>query len=339
MAKTAKKIPSPIRVSSDLMWGGWATYALAAAAELDVFSAIEAGNVTAAEIARAVAANEGMTRRLLDTLVALKYLTRKGEKYALTPESSTYLARGSDLYIPHASRLALGQMMGWAQLANVVRSGAPMPPPGGREAMGEFFAMLVKTIFPPNYVAARQVAASLPRNVRARIENVLDVAAGAAAWSIPFAKLNRKTRVTVVDTSQVTPVTREYAAKFGVAEQFEYLEGDLHEVDFGKGRYDLIILGHIIHGEGRENGQRLIGRSAEALRDKGMLLIAELIPNDDRSGPALPMLFGLNMMLFTPGGDVFTMKDYRGWLKDASFRTIKTLKSPSAPSPLILATK
>ncbi|HLX38254.1 MAG TPA: methyltransferase, partial [Candidatus Binataceae bacterium] len=167
----------------------------------------------------------------------------------------------------------------------------------------------------------------------------LDVAAGAAPWSIPFAQANRATRVTVVDMPEVTPVTREYAAKFGVAEQYDYLEGDLHEVDFGKDRYDLIILGHIIHGEGRENGQRLIERCAGALRERGMLLIAELIPNDDRSGPALPMLFGLNMMIHTPGGDVFTMKDYRGWLKDSGFKSVKPLRVPSAPSPLILATK
>ena len=120
-------------------------------------------------------------------------------------------------------------------------------------------------------------------------------------------------KVTVVDMPQVTQVTREYAARFGVAEQYDYVEGDLREIDFGKARYDLILLGHIIHGEGRELGRRLLNRCAEALRDRGILLIAEFIPNDDRSGPPLPMLFGLNMALHTPEGDVFTLKEYRAW--------------------------
>jgi hypothetical protein len=70
-----------------------------------------------------------------------------------------------------------------------------------------------------------------------------------------------------------------------------------------------------------------------------MLLIGEFVPNDDRSGPPIAMLFSLNMLLHTPAGDVFTMKDYREWLKGAGFRTIKTLRTPWAVSPLILAGK
>lgn len=46
---------------------------------------------------------------------------------------------------------------------------------------------------------------------------------------------------------------------------------------------------------------------------------------------------GLNMLVHTPRGDVFTMKDYRGWLKAAGFRTVKAIRTPSAVSPLILA--
>jgi hypothetical protein len=70
-----------------------------------------------------------------------------------------------------------------------------------------------------------------------------------------------------------------------------------------------------------------------------MLLIGEFVPSDDRTGPPIAMLFGLNMLLHTPVGDVFTMKDYREWLKGAGFRAVKTIPTPSAVSPLILAQK
>jgi hypothetical protein len=33
------------------------------------------------------------------------------------------------------------------------------------------------------------------------------------------------------------------------------------------------------------------------------------------------------------------MRQYREWLKEAGFAAVKTIKSDSAPSPLILATK
>jgi len=49
-----------------------------------------------------------------------------------------------------------------------------------------------------------------------------------------------------------------------------------------------VILEHIIHGEGREYGRQLIEKSFGALKAKGVLLIAEFIPNDNRTGPELP---------------------------------------------------
>lgn len=337
MAKPSKKLPSAIPVAMDLLWGGWSTCAVAAAVNLDVFTAIASGKATAPEVAHEASANEGMMRRLLDVLVALKYLTRKGDRYLLTPASAAFLVRGSDFYMEGIGQFATGQMMGWFQLADVVKSGEPLSRPEGSQ--GAFFAMLVKCIFSAGFVPAKAALAAVPRAALARIKNILDIGAGAGAWSIPFAQANRAAKVTVVDMPQVTPVTREYTARFGVAEQYDYVDGDLREVDFGEERYDLVLLGHIIHGEGRELGRRLLQRCAQALRDRGMLLIAEFIPNDDRTGPALPMLFGLNMALHTPEGDVFTLKEYRAWLKEAGFRTVKAIKTPVAPSPLILATK
>ena len=255
----------------------------------------------------------------------------------MTPEAATYLARGSDLYMEGVERFATMQMMGWPQLAQVVRSGQPAVPTD-QESRGTFFATLVRCIFPMSFGGAMSAVATLNAGARARIKRILDVAAGAAPWSIPFAHAIRGARVTVVDLPQVTPVTREYTERFGVGDRYDSLEGDLREIDFGGG-YDLVILGHIIHGEGRDAGRKLIERAAAALNDRGILLIAELIPNDDRTGPEHPMLFGINMLVHVQGGDVFTMKDYREWLKTAGFKQVKKIRTPMAPSPLILAQK
>jgi len=44
------------------------------------------------------------------------------------------------------------------------------------------------------------------------------------------------------------------------------------------------------------------------------------------------------MILHTEEGDVFTMAQYKQWLKQAGFTTIKTV-AVDAPSPLILAAR
>jgi hypothetical protein len=51
-----------------------------------------------------------------------------------------------------------------------------------------------------------------------------------------------------------------------------------------------------------------------------------------------PLLFGLNMVIHTNEGDVFTLAQYKDWLKRAGFSSVKTLEVGS-PSPLILATR
>jgi hypothetical protein len=63
-----------------------------------------------------------------------------------------------------------------------------------------------------------------------------------------------------------------------------------------------------------------------------------MVPNDARTGPAMPLLFGLNILLQTEEGNVFTLREYLTWLKAAGFRKVTTVSVPP-PTTLILATK
>jgi SAM-dependent methyltransferase len=319
-------------------WAAWRSFALIAAMQLDLFTHIANGSRTAADVARAAGASERGTRGLLDSLVGLGFLKKAATRYALTPVAATYLTRTSDLYMEGGDRIAQMLAEDWANLADAVRSGAPHL--GGRtpEQLAEFWPLLVKQIFPMNYPTALAAARALTKRERARIRRILDIGAGAGPWSIGFATVLKDARVTAVDLPVVTPITRAYAERFGVADRFEYRDGDFHSVDFGRDEYNLAILGHIIHGEGERASRVLLKRIADALVAGGMLLIAEFMPNDQRTGPPLALLFGLNMLLHAPDGDVFTLAEMRSWLKEAGFRKVKTMRAP-APSPLIFATK
>lgn len=336
MAPKTLALPSPIQISAD-QWGTWRTCTLAAAVELDVFTAIDEGKLTADAVAARAGANASAMRRLLDVMVAMKYLARRGEQYELTPIAQTYLSRKSGLFMEGIDQVSRMLSMSWQQLAQTVRSGNPVT--AGGPPRGEFFAVLVKSIFPQSYAGGKIAARGIPPQARKRIRNILDIGGGAASWSISIVEEIPGARVTLVDLPEVVPVARQYTERHGVADRFDCREGNFREVEFGAEQFDLVILGHIIHGEGAEWGKRLIARCAAALRSKGMLLIADLIQNDARSGPALPMLFDLNMLLHTPEGATFTMREYRDWLKAAGFGPVKMIKSAALPSPLILATK
>jgi ubiquinone/menaquinone biosynthesis C-methylase UbiE len=327
-----------LQTFEDLMSFAWGGLALGAAVELDLFSHLAAGKTRAQQVAAVAGTSEPGTQRLLDALCAMGYLKKNGQSYKLQRSSAEHLVRGKPLYMGDAAMIAKMLMGSWSMLAEVIKSGRPLETVETAELRQAFFAKLVPALFPAGFLAATAAVKRLPTAVRRRIGRILDIGAGAAAWSIPFAKALKRARVTVADYPAVTQVTRQYAEHWGVADRYDYLEGDFREVDFGVGRFDLAILGHIVHGEGPDWGKRLLKRACAALSDGGMLLIGEFVPNDQRTGPALPLLFGLNMLINTTAGDVFTMREYREWLKEAGFKKVATVPAPHV-SPLILATK
>jgi ubiquinone/menaquinone biosynthesis C-methylase UbiE len=332
--RTQPKV-TPQQIADDL-WGAWRTQTLIAGIELGLFSHIATGNRTVKEIARAAKASERGTSRLLNALVGLGYLKRKGERYGLEPVSQAFLVRGKQFYLGEMSQTTRFRWDSWAGLTDVVKRGRPIEMVDAEEQGRRYFPILVRGMFPRSFLAARTAVASLSGKLRKGITRILDVAAGSGAWSIAFAEAISNARVTVVDLPEVTPITRQFTESHGVADRFDYLEGNLREVEFDRAKYDLVILGHIIHSEGAKWGKRLIRKSYRALRENGLLLIADIIPNNRRTGPAFPLLFSLNMLLHTEQGDVFTMREYRGWLREIGFRRVTTIELP-AYSPLILA--
>jgi len=255
-AKSARTV-SPVPLMEDV-WGVWRTFTVVAAMDLDVFSHIAEGAGTAAEVASRASANDRYTGRLLDALVGLGYLGRKGDKYSLQPIAKTFLTRSSKLYMDRGAEFARMMVPMWFNLPQAVRTGRPVVPQGGAGEMKDIFPTLVKSIFPMNYNAAQFAADAIPAAAKKRIAKILDVAAGSGAWSLPFAEKLKNARITVVDFPGVTEITREYAEKHGVADHYDYIDGDIRQTDFGQGIYDLIILGHIIHSEGAEFGRKLI---------------------------------------------------------------------------------
>jgi predicted O-methyltransferase YrrM len=338
MARKTRTAPlSPAAIMEDLN-GVWRARALTAAVELGVFGHIAEGKRTVKEIAEAAGASPRGLARLLDALAAIGYLRKTGNRYGLQPVSAAFLVPGKKAYIGAMTESVSLTWDTWKNLTETVRSGRSAEAMNIMEEGKVFFPKLVTGLFPGNFATATGAVSRLPEMERRKIRKILDVAAGSGAWSLAFAQAIPQARVTSMDFPEMTPITRRFAEKLGVADRYEYLEGDLRQVDFGHDAYDLVILGHIVHSEGETHGKELLRKSYAALRLGGKLLIAEFVPNDARTGPAMPMLFGLNMLLQTEEGNVFTLREYRTWLKAAGFRKVTTIPV-SPPSTLILAAK
>src|SRR2546427_10558837 len=113
---------------------------------------------------------------------------------------------------------------------------------------------------------------------------VLDLAAGSGIWGMALAQKSPRVQVTAVDWVGMIPTTKRITQKFGVADRFQFIEGDLLEADFGSG-YDIATLGHILHSEGEERSRKLLKKTAGALNRGGTIAIGEWLVNDERTEP------------------------------------------------------
>lgn len=330
--------PTPQRIH-ELTWAFAAPLILETAIDLKLFDRLEARPQTAAELAKQTEASERGVRMLCNTLVAMGFLTRSSEdRLNLTPESAAFLITTKASFqggvLRHISRQLLP---GWCQLTQVVRTGRPAQAIN-QQPGAEFFATFVEDLFPFGFPAAQALAEALKVAEAKQPVHVLDIAAGSGVWSIALALKSPQVRITAVDWPQVAAVTRRVAQKHNVADRLRTIEGDMQQVPLEKNHYRIATLGQILHSEGVEGSQKLLRRVFEALAPGGTVAIVEFIADDNRSGPLIPLVFAVNMLVSTDHGDTFTFPEMSRWLTDIGFADPRLLQVPAA-SPIILATK
>ena len=316
-------------------WFGYApTLMMEAATNLKLFDALDSGPKTVAEVAAATAASPRGVRILMNALAGLQLLAKDGDHYTLTPESATFLVSTRPGYMGGMFRHTSKQILpNWMKLTEAVMTGKPAVAVNEEIAGSPFFQAFVEDLFAGSYAVAKVLADHLGPVAGP----ILDIAAGSGAWSIALAQKSPQARVAVVDWPGVIPVCQKVTARCGVGDRYSYVPGDLLTVDYGTG-FQVATLGHILHSEGEARSRQLLKKVFAALASGGTIAIAEMIPNDDRTGPPHALIFAVNMLVHTETGDTFTFAEMRTWLKDAGFVNPRLLDVPG-PSPLVLATK
>ena len=90
--------PTPERIF-DTLNAYQRTAALRGAIDLDLFTRIDEGASTAAEVAAKLNAPLRGARIICDYLVIVGFLTKQGDRYSLTPDSAMFLSRRSPAYL------------------------------------------------------------------------------------------------------------------------------------------------------------------------------------------------------------------------------------------------
>ncbi len=321
----AGMLPEPLE---QMIGAYWPSRCILTALELDVFTAVADG-ASAEQIAARLNVSVRGIAMLLNALVSLKLLTKRGDQYFNTPDSTRYFTQSSKDNHRNGLLHIANIWHTWSTLTEAVRRGTRVP--------------LDRTAFPdwtPNFIAAmnRNAKNRAPIVVSmlgtAGVRRVLDLGGGSGIYSIAFAKASTDIHCDILDLPEVVPLTTDYVRNAGVASQVTARPGDMLTSDLGSG-YDLIMLNAICHSFSAQQNRELFRRIRRALAPGGRFVVQEFILNAEKSGPQHAALFSLNMLVATESGASYSEPEYFAWMKEAGFTDVSRINLPG-PSDLIV---
>jgi hypothetical protein len=306
------------------------------AVELGIFDCLVAGPLGAAEIASELDLDERGTELLVNALVALRLLRKHGESYVLSAIAKTYLVNGSPTAVCGMIRFESARWGDWARLAEAVRLGKPSRESDMYQGKSEETEAFVTAM--DSLVKARGDAEILAQRLDFHnVTKLLDIGSGPATYPICFCRRWPMLRATVFDLPGTLALTHGYVRGAGLQERFTLIPGDYRRDEI-PGRYQIIFLSNIIHGEGVEENRKLIAKLAAALEPQGRIIIKDHILELNGSEPPVGAIFSLLMLLTTEAGRCYALDEVTDWLKSAGLQKITKLDlPPPLTSSLVIA--
>jgi predicted O-methyltransferase YrrM len=298
----------------------WHSCTLHAAVELELFTVIGDEQLGAEEVAGRLAADVRGVTVLLNAATAMGLLVRNEDRYANSPASRSLLVKDSPDYIGYIIHHHHHLVSAWSRLPEAVRTGRPVRSRSfhGNGKERESFLMGMYNLA---VAIAPKVATQIDLSGR---RHLLDLGGGPGTYAIHFCLAHPELRATIYDLPSSRPFALETLERFAVSERIAFVAGDyLH--DQVPGSYDVAWLSHILHGEGPEDCEGIIGKTVAALEAGGLILIHDFILDDTMDGPLFPALFALNMLVNTPRGRAYSEAQIREMLRTAGVREVTRL--------------
>lgn len=285
--------------------GLFASKTLAVAVQLDLFSMATGDGITVEEFA---AARELRTRpagMLLTGCASLGLLEKDGDRFLASPLAREYLVPGTRYYFgDFVTMLDERVYAGWMRLAEAVHTDAPTVwDSTQRDSLfDDADPVTVRTFWRGMHSLSTYTARAVAEAYNfGSVRRLLDVGGGGAAFTIELCRAYPTLEATVYDLPFVCEQTAERIAEAGLSDRITCVAGDFFA----------------------EENQVILDKVAAALPDGGRILVAELLMDDDESGPAPAALFNLLMLVETRRGRNYTGAAYERWLRRAGCAAVE----------------
>jgi hypothetical protein len=306
------------------------SFAMVAGMQLEVFTPLGSGAMTAAQLAQTLGVREAKLAPLLYALVSAGLLRLDGDRFANTAEADHYLVKGKPTYLGEQHLHYAARYHETMQTAASIRTGVP-------QVKRDFTAMSTQepdTVLRGLHPAARAAGRDLAKRYDfSRHRRLLDVGGGTGGLSLAIGSLCPDLRVTIFDLPAVIPITRRFIGEEGMAGRATALAGNAVNAP-PSGTYDVAVLRSVIQVLPRDEARALLRNLASALEPGSPVFILGQILDDSRLSPPHTVAFNLMFINVHDEGGAYTEQEYRDWLGEAGFTGVERTRLAGGSSQI-----
>ena len=318
---------------------------LLAAAELDLATRIleHSNSMAAADLAATVRLDLRALTVLLDALAGLGYFAKSTDSRYSVAEPFVELldSRHPTTFVPmlrHSGRC----LRGWSQLAWVVAGGIPAQGHSsilGPEADGVSFILAMNSIgqaiVDPMVEELKKsgVLDFAKENIR-----LIDIGGASGTYTLAFLEHLPKAEGTIFDLPMAIREARRRFSGTPLENRVSLVEGNFYRDELPSG-FDFAWISAIIHQHGRAESQALYGKTLRALNPGGRIAVRDFVMEPARTAPTQGTLFGINMLVQTQKGMVYTFEEIQADLESVGFVGVRLAVPADTMSAVVVAEK
>lgn len=283
------------------------------ATKIGVFDALCDRPLTAAEVARCCSSHPESMKKLLDTLVASRYLKLQGDRYALTAMARKWLVKDSSQSLHDATMLRFMDWEWLRELEHYITSGQPVDIHGTMSP--ENWGIYQRGMRSIAGLGAGEMVKSTPFPKPAR--DMLDIGGSHGYYSVAFCRKYPELRSTILDLPQAVEQAAPILAKEGMGDRVRHRAGNVLTDDLGVEQYDLILMAQVVHHFDDATNRQIAKKVARALRPGGYFVIQEAIRRQSpMEGGQFAALLDLYFAMTSESG-TWSFAEMAGWQSEA----------------------
>lgn len=315
-----KELPPPLTILGHAC-AIYRPLAMLAGMQLDVFTPLGGGPMTAAALSNTLGLRPDKLSPLLHALVHADLLTLAGERFSNTPEADAYLVKGRPTYMGSAHELYSDMWSAALGVAQSISSGEP-------HARHDFGAMsdselgaFFRGLHGGAMATGRQLATAFEFD---RFQSFLDVGGGSGGVAIAACQSCASLRATVLELPKVAAIAKRFVEAAGLMQRVDVVVTDI----LGSppaGTYDVAVLRNLLQVLSPDQARLALRNIGAVLRSDGELFIVGHVLDDARLSPAPAVGMNLVFLSLYDDGQSYTETEHRSWLEDAGFKEISIL--------------